>query len=256
MITNIVGSGCSYFWGQELKDRDKRFIKIIADNFNANLHDVSMPGNCNQLICTDTIDKLLDLIHNQKVSPEKIFVVINWSFLDRIGYYDNTSDSIFPIHEIHFKTKTPWTLYLTKDKKIDLEKFNYIKRWYWDHGKIDYMKYFSFNHILYLQMFLIANKIKYIFAFADDAVNDLLELKQDYTCNLNFKAKTPHRTSIENILKTIDTKYFYLDLNISYYKKLGFKLAPEKHPMEDSHAFFAQKLIDFIKEKYPDVQVY
>ena len=254
MITAVVSNGCSFVWGQELKNRDDRFVKIISNYFNANLHDVSMPGNCNQLICTDTIDKILNLIHNKKIPTEKIFVIINWSFLDRIGYYDHVSDSIFPIHEIHFKTNTPWDLY-TKNKKIDQEKFNFIKRWYWDHGKLDYMKYFTFNHILYLQMFLKANNIKYVFAFADDTVHDLLKLKQDYACELNFKDKVPHRTSIENILKTIDTNYFYLDLNISCYKKLGFKLAPEKHPLEDAHAAFAEKLIEFIKEKYLDVYV-
>jgi len=255
MITDVVSSGCSYAWGQELENRDNRFFKIISKKLNANLHDTSMPGNCNQLICTDTIDKLLDLIHNQKISKEKIFVIINWSFLDRIGYYDNVSDSIFPIHYHNFKTDTPWSLYSNKDKTINKEKRNFIKRWYEDHGKLDYMKYFTFNHILYLQMFLIANNIKYIFAFADDTVHDLLKLKQDYTCELNFKFKIPHRTSIENILKTIDTNYFYLDLNISCYKKLGFKLAPQKHPMEDAHAAFAEKLIEFIKERYPDVYV-
>jgi hypothetical protein len=102
-------------------------------------------------------------------------------------------------------------------------------------------------------MFLKANNIKYMFAFADDTVHDLLKLKQDYACELNFKDKVPHRTSIENILKTIDTNYFYLDLNISCYKKLGFKLAPKGHPLANSHIVFAEKLIDFILEKYPDV---
>jgi hypothetical protein len=254
MITAVVSNGCSFVWGQELKNRDDRFVKIISNYFNANLHDVSMPGNCNQLICTDTIDKILNLIHNKKIPTEKIFVIINWSFLDRIGYYDHVSDSIYSVFGNLLKKEDPWILYSTKEKKIDLEKYNYIKRWYNDHGKLDYIKYSTFNYIYYLQSFLIANNIKYIFAFADNTVRDLLKLKQDYACELNFKEskQVPHRTSIETILKTIDTNYFYLDLNISRYEKLGFKLAPKGHPLEDAHAYFAEKLIAFIKEKYPN----
>jgi len=242
MITDIVGNGCSYFWGQELKNRDSRFAKIISNSFNANLHDISMPGNCNQLICTDTIDKVLDLMHNEKIPAEKIFVIINWSFLDRIGYYNQNTDKIITV--------------MPYDLKKDLSEHFYtwyIRKWYDDHGKLDYVKYSAFNFIFYLQSFLISNKIKYIFAFADETVHDFLKLKKDYACELNFKSRTPHRTSIENILKTIDTNYFYLNLNISLYKKLGFKFGPNFHPLEDSHAHFAEELIDFILEKYPNV---
>jgi len=253
MITAVVSNGCSFVWGQELKNRDDRFVKIISNYFNANLHDVSMPGNCNQLICTDTIDKILNLIHNKKIPTEKIFVIINWSFLDRIGYYDHVSDSIYSVFGNLLKKEDPWILYSTKEKKIDLEKYNYIKRWYNDHGKLDYTKYSTFNYIYYLQSFLIANNIKYIFAFVDDTVDDLLKLKKDKIFkkeNSKFK-----RTSIENILKIIDTNYFYLDLNICQYTKMGFNIAPKGHPLDDAHAIFAEELIAFIEEKYFEIGI-
>ena len=235
MITDVVSGGCSFVWGEELENRDDRFVKIISDKLNANLHDISFPGRTNQLICTDIIDKLLDLIHNQKISTEKIFVIVNWSFLDRLPYYNAKTDKIETIR-----------FFKNNESSSNIKKSNY----YYDHENINYLKYHFFNLLHYLQMFLKANNIKYIFAFADDTVHDLLKLKQD---KIYKKEKEgAHRTSIENILKTIDTKYFYLDLNISCYKKLGFKLAPEKHPLEDAHAVFAEKLIDFKLEIVDD----
>jgi len=261
MITDIVSDGCSLVWGQELENRDNRFIKIISKKLNANLHDSSFPGKCNQLIGTDIVDKVLDLIHNEKIPAEKILVIINWTFFKRLPYYNFEYDKIETIKFLdrnifnRFKNNTNISWITTSYPPRDSKKYDTIKDYYYDHEHVNYLKYHFFNLLYYVQLFLIVHKIKYIFAFADDTVHDFLKLQKDYTCELNFKDKIPHRTSIENILKTIDTNYFYLNLNISQYTKMGFNIAPKGHPLEDGHAYFAEELIAFIEEKYFEIGI-
>lgn len=268
MITDVVSGGCSYTWGAELEDRDSRFVKIIANNFNANLHDTSMPGNCNQLICTDVVDKVLNLIHNKKILPEKIFVIINWTFLKRLPYYNHNNDTI---ESIKFKNIEDFEK-LNKNNKLDvfikkqlinnpseldIKKYNVIKDWWYDHNHLDYLKYHFFNLLLYLEAFLTLNKVKNVFSFSDPAICELLILKKDKSVAYsdNHTHGVPHRTLIENILKTLNINCMYMGLNINRYKTKGFKNGPGDHPLEGAHAYFADELIDFIKERYPDVYV-
>ena len=277
MITDVVSGGCSYTWGQELENRDKRFTKIISDSFNATLHDTSMPGSCNQLICTDVIDKVLDLIHNQKISSEKIFVVINWTFLERLPYYNPNKDSIETVKfrnvEDYENLKDKRTILdifiknrvLKNTTELNIKKFNTIKDWWYDHTNIHFLKYHFFNLLNYIQSFLKFNKVKYLFTFSDIAVDLLLHLQEDKCSTIHTDDKyekekiegyeIPHRTSIENILKTIDTTYVYMGVNIAKYENLGFKFGPRYHPLEPAHIYFAEELIEFIHEKYPDIYV-
>jgi len=264
MITDIVSDGCSLVWGQELENRDNRFVKIIANSFNTNLHDSSCPGKCNQLIATDIVDNVLDLIHNKKIPAENILVIVNWTFFKRLPYYNSNADSIESIKFLdknifnRFKNNTNISWITSSYPPLDSKKYDTIKDYYYDHDHLNYLKYHFFNLLYYVQLFLIANKIKYVFAFAEDGtVNAFLNLKEDkiFKKENNKKVKSSKRTSIENILKIIDTNYFYLNLNISQYTKMGFNIAPEGHPLADGHMFFAEELIAFIEEKYFEIGI-
>lgn len=254
MITDLVSNGCSYVWGDELDNRENRFVNLIAKKFNATLHDKSQSGNNNQLIYSDVIDKVLDLIHNKKIPNENILVIVNWSFIERITYYESNYDQIFPFFSNYFETKHHHPLYITQTKNgqwvFDEDKYKFFKKWYYDHFHINYMKYNTLFLIYGLINFLKLNNIKYVFSFADcDIFWDILNEKNDPVDD----KRSYRRTSIQNIVKTIDQTYFYKDKNISKYYWFGFELAPKGHPKDEAHVVFADRLFQFIKESYPDV---
>lgn len=255
MITDIVAGGCSFVWGDECDNRENRFVNLIAQKFNAELHDTSIRGNANQIIYTDVIDKVLDLIYNKKINQQNILVIINWSFINRLTYYESSSDKIHSVFKYQFKT-LDYTHPLYSDLNdngtctINQEKLEHYKLWYYNHYHINYLKYNALFLIYGMINFLKLNNIKYIFSFVDeDVIKSILNEKNDYVDNKKFY----RRTSVENVLKAIDQTYFYRELNISNYGILGFDVGPFFHPKDEAHIEFSEKLYEFIKESYPDV---
>lgn len=255
MITDVVAGGCSYVWGDELDNRENRFVNLIAQKFNAELHDTSIRGNANQIIYTDVIDKVLDLIHNKKINQQNILVIINWSFIDRLTYYESSTDKIhclfeYKFHDNFYCHPLFHDLDVNNNHILNQKKLEHYKLWYYNHYHINYLKYNALFLIYGMINFLKFNNIKYVFGFADlKVIRGLLNEKKDYVDNSKFF----RRTSVENVIRAIDQTYFHKELNIANYHRLGFNVGPFFHPKDEAHIEFSEKLYEFIKESYPDV---
>ena len=75
-------NGCSFVWGDELKDpMNSRFSKLLSDKINMQEINLSLKGGSNDRIFRTTMDYL-------QTSPKPDIMIIVWSGIDRFEYID------------------------------------------------------------------------------------------------------------------------------------------------------------------------
>ena len=107
----MVVAGDSFGWGEELKDRNSRYFKLISDRFNVELSDTCVPGLNNEMICRYAIDAVNELLYEKDIDFSKILVCVTFSFSFRIAYFNKKSNTFLSLHPGLFRKKENYYKY-------------------------------------------------------------------------------------------------------------------------------------------------
>jgi hypothetical protein len=88
MTKVIISGGCSFAYGYGLNDRNKKYASLLAEKTGAELVDVSVSGSSNENIATSVVYGLNQSLKKHK--PENIIVIIGWTEIARMEYWDKS----------------------------------------------------------------------------------------------------------------------------------------------------------------------
>lgn len=139
MYKCLVSGGCSFAYGFNLKDRDKRYANLIAQHLEVELIDVSAAGMTNEFISATTVFGVNKAL--QKYSSEEIIVIVGWTTTERFEYFNNNTGRIVSgyvnlKHHVHGDRK-----------KGDLERSRFISEHFWSPAYGYYKLIHSFNYV-------------------------------------------------------------------------------------------------------------
>ena len=252
-IDNVFSFGCSLAWGSELADRNKRYAKLIANNYNAKLFDYSIPGNSNENISQTAINKLLAT--KQEMIPSRTLVHIGWTYSTRLNYCGK-DNRYYVIAEYNLQPARRKQKLLQKHYHIyfndDFDDPMDLKIYHDNHTNLPYLIYNLTRHIHHAQLFLKSNGYNYIFSFASDIEKHLVMTPDDTYNALGIVEPYTNYTypNFSHLMNDIDTSYICDVPFTSYVGSLNLKIGPDHHPLEEGHAAYAKVLIDFIEKKY------
>jgi len=253
MISHMVVGGCSVVWGDELKDRNSRFFKLIADRFNCELHDSSLGALNNEMICRYTMDLVNNLLHDKNISSSEILTCVNFSYAERLPFFNIKKNTMTKLYRGILKKSYFWC----KVNEFEFLFPDEVVLYYNSMQSPIYLQYNLINWVYLLKLFLDSKNIKYIFSFVDDKTYELL--KQDQT-SLNEDQKNNESISVSNskdsrmpILKYIQKDINYNFIFEQFIEKIitenKYPQGPRKHPLEKAHFEYSKLLGDFIQEK-------
>jgi len=261
----LYANGCSLTWGDELatiilSDKGKNYDKnrwdkiaatrppgcdeyqstsvLISDNEEYRLAH-SWPGQLSKLLdCEDfendgfpggsnkrILRTTLDWILYNKERHKDLFVVIGWTYHNRIEIWDQP-------------TKSYKQYNLNLNKNMDKDEAKFIEG-YWQRTYNEYERLSNFfQEVIILQSFLKSYEIDYLFF---NAIQDFKDIKRNMDLFV-FK----------HLIKEIDQKrYFMLEagnfLNWAL-EENKYPHGPGYHPLEKGHAEWAKVLYKYINE--------
>ena len=266
----LVAGGCSFIYGSELADAKefagfqgysmKTYPALLAQSMRIDYKSVAYPGNANNAIARYVINQC------QQLKDNRPMVIVQWSFSNRYEFRFAYSTNHIP---------SPWYSVNVWDVSIDKEWLNegssdtfktvdeherermlnhynnaqklgitdfsrsYIK----NIAQTEYWEvYTSLKEIVFLQLFLKANNIPYIFTSADDRLlyNNTI-LNMDLTLNSLYS-----QIDWDNWVKFPSIPDEQLNINYTggfyqWSQQNNFKFGCT-HPLEDAHTA-ATKLI-------------
>lgn len=249
MAIKIIAGGDSFVWGSELADSrhgghfgysNNSFAALLAEPYEYVC--AAYPGYGNDAITRNTI------IISEKYKNDKIGLIVSWAFPGRYEFnfsFDKTAN---------WQTINHWTIgnkfydddnehkelikfYSDRAKKQGIYDFavNYFKYV----GSSEYWEIYStLKEIVFLQSYLRANKIPYMFTCTDaDFLNAYTVKNSDET--------------IAALYKQIDLdKWFIFPNNKGFYTWAIENKYPigQTHPLEESHVDAAQLMKDKFDE--------
>jgi hypothetical protein len=265
----LVAGGDSFIFGSELKDQTtgpsmSTYPALLAKQNNMEYHCAAWSGNANGAIGRMTMAAC------EKIKYENsIVVLVSWTFTNRyeFRFNYNTAQRITPwysinswtitdeISEIEKEFKTVDLLMLQRQKKtIDIAKrtgvSDFAKCFYKHVGDSEYYElYSSLKEILFLQYYLKANNIPYLFVTADNHFYD----------HPNYHRQRDE--FINNLYNQIDwDKWFFFEggtgADQTQEPRGFYQWAVENkypvgttHPLEQAH----QAAAELIKEKFNEL---
>ena len=177
----IVAGGDSFVYGSELQSPNNTFTALLSREYEYNC--VAWPGIGNDGIARRVISEI------QRQLPKKLFVIVNWTFPGRYEFkftydtgqrtkewYSITAWTIKEIDEIEqeFISKDTQILgehskTITRAKSTGVH--NFAKAFYQHVGSGEYWEVYStLKEIVYLQNYLKANDVRYLFTCADNSI--------------------------------------------------------------------------------------
>ena len=264
----LLAGGDSFVYGAELKDQTtgpskKTFPALLAQQNQMEYHCAAWSGNANNAITRMVIASC------ENLKPNKIGVVVTWTFTNRyeFRFNYNTQQKITPWYSINawsiiddvnqvaneFKSKNDSILNshinnIHTARKTGVSDF--AKTFFKHVGDSEYYELYStLKEILFLQLYLQANNIPYLFIPAN---------------NLYFEHPNLVRqrdTYIDSLYNQIDwDKWYFFDkgsgANQTQEPRGFYQWAVENkypvgttHPLEQAHAAAA----DLIKDKFNDL---
>jgi hypothetical protein len=257
----IVAGGDSFVWGSELADSPhggpdgysrNTFTALLAKNHEYQC--AAYPGNANDSIARMTINAC------EKNKGKKQAVIVSWTFPDRYEF------NIQTIQGQRWEVINSWSVGkhytnagdIDKNKIADLFKNKadllgigmFAKSYFANVGFLEYWKvYTSFKEMVYLQNYLIVNKIPYLFTCADNNIFN------SYTSN------NPDDT-IQSLYNQINfDNWFFFPAGTQanetqaprgFYQwaiENKYSMGTEGHPLESAHHDAAE----LIKEKFNEL---
>lgn len=255
MFDNVVVSGCSFTWGDELIEREERYAHLIASHFGAKLHDFSKNGNSNELIASSVINNTAQLLNDRVISSNNTLVVVQWTHRERLHYYSKSNRYFKLSHEntssSHIrKANNRGFSRLIEDDFVDNMD---LKHYFDNHAQIPFLTYNTINKIHHTQMFLQNKHLKYIFFFANENDQETLRLsRSDLELLRTYKNDHPKLIvpDVFGLLADIDITKVYPIPFLSFCKENNLARATGGHPREEAHIKYSKHLIDFIRRLY------
>lgn len=249
MAVKIIAGGDSFIWGSELADSPNGSPTGYSKNTFAALLSLpytyvcaAYPGYGNDAIARNTIQ------HCEKNKKGKLGVIVSWTFPGRYEFNFSFTNSS------NWQTINHWTvgnqfhlfneehneeikIWVDKAKKQGIYNFayNYFKYV----GSSEYWEvYTTLKEIVFLQLYLQANNIPYMFTCADiNFIESVTVKKADDTIN--------------SLYKQIDfSKWFIFPNNKGFYTWAIENKYPigQTHPLEKSHVDAASLMKDKFNE--------
>lgn len=265
----LVAGGDSFIFGAELKDQTtgpsmSTYPALLAKQNNMEYYCAAWSGNANGAIGRMTMSTCEKIKHENNIG-----VLVSWTFTNRyeFRFNYNTAQKITPwysinswtiadeISEIEKEFKTVDLLMLQRQKKtIDIAKktgvSDFAKCFYKHVGDSEYYELYStLKEILFLQYYLKANNIPYLFVTAD---NHFYNHPNYYRQRDEF---------VDNLYNQIDwNKWFFfeggIDADQTQEPRGFYQWAVENkypigttHPLEQAH----QVASELIKEKFNEL---
>ena len=139
MYKCLVSGGCSFAFGFNLKNRDKRYAKLIADHMKVELIDVSAAGVSNDFIASATVSGITRAL--SKYAPEEILVLVGWTTTERFEYFNKEHGRVLA------SFVNPGNHRYGNVKEPDLLRSEYISQNLWDPSYGYYKLVHSFNYV-------------------------------------------------------------------------------------------------------------
>jgi len=137
---HILYNGCSYTWGDELKDREQeRFSALVSNHYNASHINISECGRGNDAIARTTMEWFVG-------GNTCDLAIIQWASISRMDGYDPQKQKYFCVTP---KCKSKWD--------------EYYKKYYHDQLGVDAL----FKNYYLLEQFFIQKNIPYFFLIHD-----------------------------------------------------------------------------------------
>ena len=250
MIKHMVVGGDSMGWGQELKDRNLRYFKLISDKFDVELFDTCVPGLNNEMICRYTIDAVNELLYEKNINFSKILVCVAFSYPDRIAYFNKKDNSFLSLHPGLFRKRENYfrKIYEVSQCLPDDTLPSDVEHFFNSQNSTIYFQYNLINWIYFLQLFLENKKIKYTFNFNDKLTYDILKQNQ-LVLNQKQKDSITKIPIINHIQKDINHDLIFTESIENITIKNKYARGSGNHPLEKAHLEYSKLLGDFIKEK-------
>lgn len=216
-MTDIYFNGCSFTYGDELKDRFTAWPWLLCEKLGANCSNDAVNGGTNQRTLYQAI-KNIDSYE---------YFIIAWTEVSRFTFYRS-----------HDGKETNFNVNLHDDDHVNDDSFN---KWGKDLYKHWYHELFAvklwLQQVLQLQALFEKHDKKYLM------INSMPNLAN------NKRFRDNHE--IEKYIKLIDTNRFYQweDFSINgYAHKLKCLRGPHGHFLEDGHLAVADILYKHISE--------
>lgn len=259
---NIIAAGCSFTWGDELIDRESRYISLLSKHYNAKLYDFSRNGNSNETISSNIIHNTSKLLADHVVTPENTLVIVQWSHKDRLHYYSKSGNyhRLAPHNMLADKIKISNRNGVhrhVEDSHVDAID---LKMYYENHNTMPFLTYNTIIKIHHVQMFLQNKNMKYIFLFASKYDREVLFLLKEDLDILRTKGRLEKDIppslqrlmlpDVSGLFEDIDKSKVYEHPFLEYCKINKYEPALGGHPKEDAHLSYSQELIKFIGDLY------
>lgn len=256
----IVAGGDSFIWGSELADSlhcgkgghsGKTFTAILAKDYEYQC--AAYPGNGNDSIARMT------MIACEKNKNKKQAVIVSWTFPGRYEFKIQTKQGFrwevinsWSVGKQYTETddidkNTLVQEFKNKSELLGITKF--AESYFANVGFLEYWEiYSSLKEIVFLQNYLEANHIPYIFTCADNVLfnNWTISNPDDTISTLYNQIKFNHWYMFPvgtNANETIKPRGFYQWAVENKYR-IG-----DTHPLEDAHRDAAK----LIKEKFNEL---
>tara|TARA_A100001515_G_scaffold118056_1_gene100211 strand:+ start:1814 stop:2503 length:690 start_codon:yes stop_codon:yes gene_type:complete len=226
----LFTNGCSFTYGGELPNpKQDSYPTILSNKLGCNQFvNYADNGSSNNKILRTT----LDFLFNNKDNDD-IYVVIGWSGISRTEWYDE--------HDLQWKKITP--------TMIDSDPYATAHYKYLQSRLQDNLDFY--NQVLFLQLFLQKNNIKYFFFRIDNGNVKMKVRASSMEVTDGFDSRYIDQSRFNHIDLEKFPSYLNEQLSFKEYALVnngGFK--PGGHPDEKSHGIFADYLSKEIKKLY------
>lgn len=252
MYDNVIVSGCSISWGQDLLDRSLRFPALIANNYNASLTDYSACGISNELISSNLINGISGLIDENKIDLNKTLVIVQWTAFSRLQFF---------LSDKKYITLTETSLNSRYIKKRSYLGFNNVLfghvddlidlKFYFDnHNHIEFLLYKFIHCLYYTQLFLQSKNINYVFLLLDKHNVDSMNLNKDNFDLINKQNNNYNIPNFYQIYKLIDRSKIYHKGVLEIPRDNNLDVHYRGHPGKEAHKFISKLILDFAGDLY------
>lgn len=253
----LVAGGDSFIWGSELQDclhagpnghSHNTFTALLAQQYDLDYVCAAYPGNSNSAIARSIMTAC------ERFESQDKFVIVSWTFPHRFEFRfmhnDNSGESSW--HSIN-SWQADGTLDKDYGEKINSKEVcNFAKIFFNSVANNEYYEqYFYLKEILFLQLYLKNKNIPYLFTTAHN---------ESYQ-HINYDRHASDK-DLNSLYNQIDWHNWYFfpggkgadqtESPRGFYQwavESKYKIAPQKHPIEDAHKDAAE----LIKEKFNEV---
>ena len=232
MYRCLISAGCSFAYGFNLPNRDKRYARLLADHMKVELVDTSMAGASNETLAAAAIAGINKSLERYK--PEEIILLIGWTSTERFEFFNKRRGHLMSsvanlkhhrngdknpyLKEIHlFNNKYLWDPSFGYYKLV--HTFNYVHSFCKSHG----IKVIHKQNLDHYQAFFPDIQIKNAYIHNTDLIKSALSpefarIFKDWTEGLSFQRET---------------------MRLKYILQPGY----DTHPNEEGHYMWFNHLI-------------